>query len=220
MGLGLAIILLLGIGSLLGFMVVQATFAARKWRSVIAEGDRGALMQLLDQTFDAWRSGRPAKGTPPADFRALHTAALIAADHERIRVSMLAEPDVRVVGGQRDEVANEYVVARRAAVRMVERLLYEVPYASFAAAEVDVNLEYRDAAGETQTRCLLTTIARREVAALSDWEHGDPEELLAEWETLDGERGDTPDPERAPLITADEVAAVVAAEAALREASR
>lgn len=220
MGLGLAIIVLLSIGVVLGFMVVQAMFAARKWRSVIAEGDHGALMELLDQTFDAWRNARPPKGTPPADWRALHTAALTAADHERIRVSILAEPDVRVVGGQRDEVANEYIVARRAAVRMVERLLYEVPHASFDAAQVDVNLEYRDSAGATQTRCLLTTIARREVAALSDWEEGEPDELLAEWETVDGEGADEPDPDAAPLITLDEVEAVVAAEAALREASQ
>lgn len=220
MGLGLAIIVLLSIGVVLGFMVIQAMFAARKWRSVISEGDHGALMQLLDQTFDAWRSARPPKGTPPADWRALHTAALTAADHQRIRVSILAEPDVRVVGGQRDEVANEYIVARRAAVRMVERLLYEVPYASFDAAQVDVNLEYRDAAGATLTRCLLTTTARREVAALSAWEDGEPDELLAEWETIDGEGGAEPDPDAAPLITLDEVDAVVAAEAALREASQ
>lgn len=88
MGLGLAIIVLLSIGVVLGFMVIQAMFAARKWRSVISEGDHGALMELLDQTFDAWRSARPPKGTPPADWRALHTAALTAADHSRIRVSI------------------------------------------------------------------------------------------------------------------------------------
>ena len=45
MGLGLAIIVLLSIGVVLGFMVIQAMFAARKWRSVISEGDHGALME-------------------------------------------------------------------------------------------------------------------------------------------------------------------------------
>jgi hypothetical protein len=217
MGLGLAISVLLVIGTILGFMVVQAMFAARKWRSVIGEGDQDALMQLLDQTFEAWRGARPPKGMPPADWRALHTAALVAADHERIRVSMLAEADVRIVGGIRDEVANEYVVARRVAVRMVERLLYEMPYASFNAAQVDVNLEYRDASDETRTRPLLTTVARRDAAERSDWEEGGPDELLADWETFDGEQGTTPDPDATPLITADEVEAVFAAEAALRE---
>jgi hypothetical protein len=219
MGLGLAIIVLLGIGTVLGFMVVQALFAARKWRSVIAEGDQGALMELLDLTFEDWRNARPPKGMPPADWRALHTATLVAADRERVRVSMLGEPDVRVVGTDRDEVANEYVVARRAAVRMVERLLYEVPHASFSAAQVDVNLEYRDESGMAQARCLVSTIARRDVAQLSDWEDGEPAELLAEWETLDGEGAAEPDPDRKPLITTDDVAAVEEAESALCEAS-
>jgi hypothetical protein len=219
MGLGLGIAIVLVIGAILGFMVVQAMFAARRWRQVIAAGDQGALMHLLDQTFEEWRTARPRKGTPPADFRALHTAALVAADRDRIRVSMLAEPDVRVIEGRRDEVASAHVVARRAAVRMVERLLYEVPHAHFQSAQVDVSLEYRDEDGESHTRCLLTTRATREVAALSDWDEGAPEELLAEWDTRDGESGPEPDPDREPVITADEVAAVAAAEAQLREPS-
>ena len=220
MGLGLAIIVLLVIGVMLGFLVIQALFAARKWRSVIAHGDHRALMELLDMTFEQWRNARPPKGTPPADSRAMHTVALVAADHGRVRVSMLAESDVKVVDGERDEVASEYVVARRVAVRMVERLLYEVPYAGFEAAQVDVNLEYRDASDAARTRCLLTTIASREVAALSDWEDGAPEELLAEWETLDGEQGAEPVPDAAPLITAEEVAAALEARAAPGEVSR
>src|SRR5690606_5879397 len=89
---------------LAGFMVSQARYAARHWRRVIAAGDAAALAQLLDDTFEAWRRERPRRGVPPADWRALHTAALVAADHERIRVSLLAEPDVQVVEGRREEV--------------------------------------------------------------------------------------------------------------------
>jgi len=218
MGLGLALVVSLIFIALIGFMVFQAMFAARKWRSVIREGDRGALLQLLDMTFEDWRNSRPPKGTPPADWRALHTVALIAADRDRVRVSMLADPDVRVVGGQREEVASAFVVARRAAVRMVERLLYEVPHTHFLEVQVDVNSEYRSPDGSAETRCLLTTRAPREVAALSDWDEGTPEELLAEWETRDGESGEAPDPDRDPVIGVAELEAIEAAEAALREA--
>jgi len=148
----------------------------------------------------------------------LHTAQLVAADRDRARVSLLADADVRVIDGRREEVASVYVVARRAAVRMVERLLYEVPHTHFIEVEVDVNSEYRSVDGETQTRCLLTTRATREVAALSDWEEGAPEELLAEWRTQDGEAGEAPDADREPLIAAGELEAVDEAEATLREA--
>ena len=121
MGLGLAMAICVAIFLIVGFMVFQARFAAKHWRRVIAEGDAGALDQLLDDTFEAWRRERPKRGTPPADWRALHTAALVAADHERIRVSILAEPDVQVVSGERVEVSSAQDVAQRAAVRMVER---------------------------------------------------------------------------------------------------
>ncbi len=220
MGLGLAIIVCLCILALCGFLVIQAQFAARKWRSVIASGDHGALMELLDITFEGWRNARPPKGMPPADWRALHTVALVAADQTRVRVSMLAEADIRVIKARRDEVASEYVVARRVAVRMVERLLYEVSHASFDAAQVDVHIEYRDAVGKSQTRSLLSTIAYRDVAALSDWEDGSPEELLAEWQTSDGEGKTEPNPDMNPLIAFSETVVEPKAEPVIGGSSR
>jgi len=218
MGLGLALVAFIIVVTLLGFMVVQAMFAARKWRAVIKAGDRGALLQLLDMTLEDWRNSRPPKGTPPADWRALHTAQLVAADRDRARVSLLADADVRVIEGRREEVASAYVVARRSAVRMVERLLYEVPHTHFLEVQVDVNSEYRTADGDTEARCLLTVRVPREVAALSDWEEGTPDELLAEWQVQDGETGQTPEPDRDPLIGATELQAVDEAETTLREA--
>ncbi len=206
MGLGLGIVVCLGIFVVVGFMVFQAYFAARQWRRVIAAGDVRALDELLDQTFEGWRNARPPRGVAPADWRAMHTAALIAADHARARVSLLAEPDVRVVGGERVEVGTAQEVARRAATRMVERLLYEVPYVSFAAVQVDVHTEYRSADGQVTNPCLLTTRATREVASWSDWEGGaDASALLAEWDTREATPEAPLDPAVGALISADTV---------------
>ena len=124
MGLGLAFIIILLMAGVVGFAVVQAMFAARKWRSVIAAGDYQALLQLLDITFDEWRNSRPPRRMPPSDWRALHSVTLVAANQQYIRVSLLADADVQVVEGSRKELSNQYVVARRATVRMVEKLLY------------------------------------------------------------------------------------------------
>jgi len=215
-GLGLAIVICVAIFVIVGFMVFQARFAAKHWRRVIADGDAVALEQLLDDTFEAWRRERPKRGTPPADWRALHTAALVAADHERIRVSILAQPDVQVVSGERIEVSSERIVARRAAVRMVERLMYEVPYASFGQAQVDVVTEYRQPDGPTTARCLLTTRVTREQAKYAEWEYGEAEEILAEWETIEVSGEDWPDPDRDAIIHPDTTEALRAAEDALR----
>ncbi len=215
MGLGLGIAICLAIFVIVGFMVFQARFAARQWRRVIAAGDVQALAELLDQTFEGWRNSRPPRGVAPADWRALHTAALIAATRDVARVSLLAEPDVRVVQGQRVEVGTAQEVARRAAVRMVERLLYEVPYVSFTAVQVDVHTEYRAADGEVANPCLLTTTATREVASWSDWAETEPARLLDDWDTREAAPGVVIDPSVGALLDSpatDPTAVVRAAE--------
>ena len=219
MGLGLGIVACLLTFIVVGILVFQARFAARAWRRTIAAGDTQALGALLDQTFEGWRNGRPARRTPPADWRALHTAAVVAADHDRIRVSLLAEPDVRVVEGQRIEVANAREVGRRAAVRMVERLMYEMPYVSFAQAQVDVLTEFRRPDGAVTSLCLLTTRVTREQAADADWEANDHEAMLAEWDTHEDAEGHPVNPDLGAVSSTaalDAAAAVRAAEAALR----
>ncbi len=215
MGLGLAMVICLVIFIIVGVMVFQARFAARAWRRTIAGGDYSALQQLLDETFADWRRARPARGTPPSDWRALHTAAVVAADHRRIRVSLLAEPDVQVVDLRRVEVGSAADVARRSAVRMVERLMYEIPHVSFEAAQVDVLTEFRDADGTVTTHCILTTTTDRERASLADWDEGSASDILAEWDTQEASEGRWPDPDVDALITSEGVEAARAAEDAL-----
>ena len=200
MGLGLAFIIILLMAGVVGFAVVQEMFAARKWRSVIAACDYQALLQLLDITFDEWRNSRPPRRMPPSDWRALHSVTLVAANQQYIRVSLLADADVQVVEGSRKELSNQYVVARRAAVRMVEKLLYEIPHVKFDAVQVDVCSEYRTISGETKQQNLLTTHVARSVAALSDWDYGNPEDMLLEWQTQDGEKDLNINPDRDALI--------------------
>ncbi len=217
MGLGLAMVICVAIFVIVGFMVFQARFAARHWRRVIAAGDEAALTELLDDTFEAWRRERPRRGTPPADWRALHTAALVAADHQRIRVSILAEPDVQVREGQRVEVSTAAEVAERAAVRMVERLMYEVPHVSFQHAQVDVMTEFRQPDRATESRCLLTTRVTREQAAYAAWEEDPATAILAEWDTHRAADGRWADPDRNAIIQPGATEAIRAAEDALRE---
>ncbi|MEX1021972.1 MAG: hypothetical protein WD058_02385 [Dehalococcoidia bacterium] len=220
MGLGLAMAVCVAIFLVVGFMVFQARFAARHWRRVIAAGDADALAQLLDDTFEGWRRERAPRGAPAADWRALHTAALVAADHDRIRVSLLAEPDVQVVDGRRVDASTAAEVARRAAVRMAERLMYEVPYTSFGHAQVDVLTAYRQPDAEPVTRCLLTTRLTREQAAYADWEHGDATAILDAWDTREGGADDWPDPDRDAIIQPGAPEAVRAAEDALQAPDR
>ncbi len=164
---GVLIVVLLGL--FFGFLVLQGTFAARAWRERIADGDFDVLREALDDAFEVWRGMRPPKGMPAADWAALASPELVAADRDRARVSLVADADVRVVGGERRELAGPLLVGRRVALRMAERLLYDIPHVRFDEVQIDVWERYRDASGATIDRALLTTRATREQAAEVDW---------------------------------------------------
>ena len=202
MGIGILIVALLGL--FLGFLVLQAVFAARHWQRVIAEGDPDALGEALDMAFEGWRGQRPPKGTPPSDWRALSTAALVGADRDRARVSLLADADVQVVASRRIEASSAQQVARRVAVHMAERLFYEIPHVHFDRVQIDVLTDYRERSGEATTEPLLTTRITRQQAIDADWDLGAPEELLAEWDTREALDGASIDLEAEAVIAIDE----------------
>jgi hypothetical protein len=196
----LGLLLALLIGGFLGFLVTQSFVSQRHWRRVIAEGDLEALHASVLEAFEDWRRLRPPPDVVPSDWRALQSAALVAADAERCRVSMLAEPDIRVVDGVRVEAGPAANVARRAAVRMAERLLYDVPLARFEAVQVDVYAEYRSPDGHVDTECLLTTQVTRSDGSITDWDDSAAFAILDAWATREPAEGVALDPEDGALI--------------------
>jgi len=189
----------------IGFAIISSAFSQRHWKKVIAAGDRPTLIAALEEAIETFCGMRPPRGIPPADWRALQSAAIVAADRDRCRVSVMVEPDIRVLGGsERRELGPAETVARRVAVRMAERLLYEIPLARFQAVQVDAYTEYRSADGGTQTACLLTTNVTRETAAETDWDEQETAAILAEWHTHEREPGQTLDPDRDAIITPQE----------------
>jgi len=196
--IGLLVCLL--IAGVLGFIILQSAFSHRHWRKVIAEGDQPTLLAAVEEALETFRGMRPPRGTPPADWRGLQSAALVAADRDRCRVSLLVEPDIRVVGTERREVGPAETVARRVAVRMAERLLYEIPLARFQAVQVDVYTQYRSPQGQITTDCLLTTQVSRAVANETDWDELEAAAILADWRTRERAPGAPVDPDDSAII--------------------
>ena len=203
----LGVLLMLVVGGFLGFVITQSFFSQRHWRRIIAEGDLDALRASVLEAFETWRRMRPPPDVPPADWRALVSAELIAADTERCRVSLLAEPDIRVVDGVREQVGPPSDVARRSAVRMAERLLYDIPFARFEMVQVDVYAEYRSSEGEVESECLLTTQVSRGQAVITDWDDDAAPAILKSWSTREAGPARDLDPAVGALITAEAEAA-------------
>lgn len=206
--LGIVAVLLLT--AIVGFAIVSSAFSQRHWKRVIAQGDRHTLLAALEEALDTFRGMRPPRGQPPADWRGLQSAAVVAADRDRCRVSVLVEPDIRVVpteGGEaseRREVGPAEQVARRVAVRMAERLLYEIPLARFEAVQVDVYTEYRSASGGVETDCLLTTQVTRSLGNVTAWDEDEASAILAAWPTRERVAGSPLDPDVDAIIRPDE----------------
>ena len=200
----LGIILSLLIGGTLGFVIVQSFISHRYWRRAIAEGDSEALHAAVLEALDTWRRVRPPQDVVPSDWRALQSAELIAVDTDRCRVSLLAEPDIRVIDGVREQVGPPEIVARRAAVRMAERLLYDLPLSRFQAVQVDVYTQYRSPDGHAESDCLLTTQLDRGLGAVTDWDDMAAGDILETWTTRELHPGELLDPEVGAIITAGE----------------
>ncbi|MFN8639054.1 MAG: hypothetical protein U0360_06270 [Dehalococcoidia bacterium] len=218
MGWGLLFFVLLGVA--LGAFVLQATYAAQAWRTAIAAGDLDVLRQAVGNAMEAWRRQKPPRTMAPADWQALSSAATIAMDQQRCRVSMVATSDIRVINNERREMGRPIDVARRVAVKMVERALYEIPHVRFDEVQVDVYAAHLMPDGSTATECILVVRANREDAANAPWDTAEDPEILEGWRTREAAPGEPLDPEFDALIAPDAQAAVAAAEETLRRASR
>jgi hypothetical protein len=200
----IGVLAVLALALLVGFIIVQSAMSHRHWRHVIAAGDTPTLLAAVEEALETFRSLRPPRGMPPADWRGLQSAALVAADRDRCRVSVLVEPDIRVIGTERREVGPAESVGRRVAVRMAERLLYEIPLARFQAVQVDVYTQYRSQDGAIATHCLLTTQLTRARGGETEWDEQEAAAILAGWRTREREPGATLDPDDRAIIAPDQ----------------
>ncbi len=179
MSLGLVLCLVTFI--VVGVVIFQAEFAARKWRPVIKEGDLDALNQLIDDTFSEWRRRRPTPDRLLAEWNALQSVGLVAANHSAIRVSLLAEPAMTMTDGKPIQSLEAEVIGLRALVGTVERLMYEMPHVSFARVQVDVYTEYRSIQSGNDLICLMSCKVNREEVAHSDWDSESVEQIAKDW---------------------------------------
>ena len=198
MGLGLVFCLLTFI--VVGVVIFQAQFAARKWRQVIKDGDLDALNELINDTFSEWRRRRPSRETLLAEWNALQSVGLVAANHSAIRVSLLAEPAMTMTDGKPTQSLEVEVVGLRALVGTVERLMYEMPHVSFAHVQVDVYTEYRSIQSGNDLICLMSCKVDREEVAHADWDSDSFEEIAKDWPIEIAKNGRLLNPELGAIV--------------------
>jgi hypothetical protein len=182
-GMQWAILGLVIFGLILTYIIFQETRAHHYWRGLVAKGDVTAIRMLLDQEIERWRTMRVPRGTPAALWHAVQTVDLVAVGPAEAQVACSVEGEYRVVGGQPQEVTSPIEAAMRAAAKICELIMYDIPNLRLSVVRVDVYSTFRDERGAPLQRCILTTIADRAEADDLDWEALRAHEIIGRFES-------------------------------------
>ncbi len=172
------IIVVVAVFVVVGYIVLQGTRASLAWRRAAAGGDVEVIRQMLDETMASWRSMKRPQEVPPDVWRGVQSVELIDVAADSARVSCQAEGEYRLVEGRWLQVASPLQEGMAVTARLAEMLLYDVANLRLDAARIDVYNTLRDAEGESERVCILSTNARREVAGGVDWEESSAAEIV------------------------------------------
>jgi hypothetical protein len=180
MEIGLGIILLVTL--VISYVIVQETRARLHWRGLVRRGDLSAITSLTESQLNAWRTSKVPKGTPLNLWRGVQSVEIQAITAADLHVSCSAEGIYAVLNGVRQETSSPLAEGMKITARLTDMLLYEIPDVKFESVRIDVYSTFRSESGESTQRCILSTVARREVAEDLDWDALAPEEIVAAFE--------------------------------------
>lgn len=178
-GWGLLIIFILVL--IVAYVIIQETRAQQHWRGLVAGGDVDAVRTLIEDQVEEWRRERPPRDMPASLWQGIQNAELLEVGADYARISTAAEGQYALMGGERREVSSPLDEAMRLTVKLADRFLYDVPNVRLDRVQVDVYTSFRQEHGLASQRCILSTVARRDVAADVDWDGAMPEEIVRQF---------------------------------------
>ena len=176
-GIAIAILVVLGLFVIVGWVIVQGTRAQLAWRKLVDAGDVDAIRTLVGEEITRWKSMRMPKGADASVWHGVQSAELIDVRPDGVRLSASAEGQFAVDGGQRREVSSALRQGMAVSAKLADMVLYDIPNVKLDHAQIDIYSTFRDAEGSAH-RCILTTTAKRELADVMDWDELDPEEIV------------------------------------------
>lgn len=176
-GIAVAIVVLFAMFLVVGWVIVQGTRAQLHWRKLAAAGDVDTIRALVGDEIDRWKTARTPKGADPAVWHGVQSAELADVAPDGVRVNATAEGQYATTEGARREVTGVLREAMKLTAKLSDMLFYDIPNVALPRAQVDIYTTYRDEAGSAQ-RCILSTLARREIADGLAWDEMDAEEVV------------------------------------------
>jgi hypothetical protein len=162
---------------LVGWVIVQGTRAQLFWRQKVDEGDTEIIEMLVTDEVGRWKTMRMPKGLDPSIWHGVQSAEIIGVQSDGVRLSAAAEGQYAMVGGSRRQVTDPLADGMRVTAKVADMALYDIPNVRLPWVQVDIYTTYRDDAGSSQ-RCILSTVARREIADGLPWDEMTAEEVV------------------------------------------
>lgn len=173
---GVLIIVILGL--LLTYVVLQGTRAQLEWRRMAAQGDIPTIRRMVEEALERWRTAPVPRGVSPVLWRALQATELVDVGADHAWVNCTAQGEYSTVAGQRQQVKSALEQGMEITTKLVDMLLYDIPNLKLAWVRVDIFAVFTSAEGAAQERCILSTTAHRSAAVGLDWEGLSPREIV------------------------------------------
>lgn len=176
-GIGWGLLIVAIVVLLFAYAVIQETRAQHYWRSLLAKGDVDAIRQVIEQEVQRWRTDRPPADVSPSVWHSVQTLELVEVGSDYVRVGCSVEGQYATENGRRREVSSALSEGMKATVKLADMFFYDIPNLRLDRIQIDVYTTFRDREGAAQ-ECILSTLARRAVAAELDWEGSSAEEIV------------------------------------------
>ena len=176
-GIAIAVGFVLLLFLIVGWVIIQGTRAQLYWRQRAEEGDTEIITMLVTEELTRWKTARMPKGEQPSVWHGVQSAELVGVTPESVRLSATAEGQYAMVDGQRREVSTALREGMKVTAKLADIALYDIPNVRLPYVQIDVYSTYRDETGGEQ-RCIMSTVARREIADRLDWDEMDAEEVV------------------------------------------
>lgn len=163
----------------IAYAIVQETRAQMHWRGLVQQGDVDAIRSLLEDEIATWRSERVPKGVPSLLWHGVQTVELTDVNSRGCRVNCSTEGEYSLIDGRRVETSSPLDEGKKLTMKLSDLILYDVPNVKLDYVQIDVYTSFRDTAGMADTRCILSTLVRRDDVHDLDWEETPAQEFVA-----------------------------------------
>ena len=181
----LIFVVALGLFLFLGFgwLITREMIQHRSWRQKLKSGDDRLVAALINEALSSWQQIRGPADIPNPTWSAILRSQLVSVTESSANISTSCEPNFRSTGDQREQIASALDEAIPVAVKLADRLFFDVPNLQLEKVRIDIFTTFPGNNNSVIQKPILTTTAFRNVAKNLRWDTISDVEILKRFTT-------------------------------------